>query len=94
MKMAIRIWFILKHSYIGIFRFEFGSFGLDFLHPNKPIPNIQIFWWPIISQNVLNFIFAFLYTFLCKNIILGAKEKRNQSTNLPGHFFTFFPLVP
>ena len=70
MKMAIPIWFILKHSDIRIFRFGFGSFGLNFLHPNKPILNIQFFWWPKCAK----FHVCFLYPFCCKNIILGAKQ--------------------
>ena len=47
-----------------------------------------------IQPKCAKFHFCFLFPFRCKNIILGAKEGRSQAANLPGHFFTFLPLVP
>ena len=64
--LAIRIQSISKHSYIRIFRFRFGSFGLDFLHPNKfLVANIQ----PKYAKFHFCFFILFplqKYHFLCK----------------------------
>ena len=80
---------LLKSSDIRIFRFRFGSFGLDFFHPNKAIPKMRLFWWPIFSQNVLNFIIAFFTPLPLQKYHFGCKRGEKSSRQFAWTFLYF-----